>query len=167
MAKYLYLVHFVFYFYFHFKLQILFPALSKLWLFHIPYLLPAPLSPQGCAHAPQPHPTRPLNSLGTLVSWRLSESSPSKPRPSSHLLYMCWEPHIRWCMLPGWRSSERSQGSRLIETAGLLTGSPSPLASSSLPLIQPQRTAASVHWLGTNIYTWRFPLLVSFRVHSS
>jgi hypothetical protein len=38
--------------------------------------------------------------------------------------------------------SERSQGSRLIETAGPPTGSPCSSASSSFSLIHPQRSAA-------------------------
>jgi hypothetical protein len=46
---------------------------------------------------------------------------------------------------------ERSWGSRLIETVGPPTGSLSSSASSSLSLIQPQGSAAFVHWLGVNI----------------
>ena len=47
---------------------------------------------------------------------------------------------------------ERSGGQafRLIETAGPPTGSPSSV-SSSFSLIQTQGSAASVHWLGTNL----------------
>jgi hypothetical protein len=71
------------------------------------------------------------------------------------------------CCLVGGSVSERSQGSRLIETAGPLTGSPSSSASSSFPLIQQQGLAASVHWLPANICTWLFQLLVgSFRGES-
>jgi hypothetical protein len=55
------------------------------------------------------------------------------------------------CCLVGGPVFERFQGSRLIETAGSPTGSPSSSASSSFSLIQPQDSAASVHWLGTNI----------------
>ena len=54
--------------------------------------------------------------------------------------------------------SERSQGSR--ETAGPPTRSPFSSASSSLTLIQPQGSAASTHWLGTNICIWHFQSLV-------
>jgi hypothetical protein len=54
------------------------------------------------------------------------------------------------------------EGSRLIETAGPPTGSPSSSASSSFPLIQPQGPAASVHWLSVNICIWLFQLLVGF-----
>ena len=46
---------------------------------------------------------------------------------------------------------ERSQESRLIDTAGLPIGSPSSSDSFSLSLIQSQGSAASVHWLGANI----------------
>jgi hypothetical protein len=48
--------------------------------------------------------------------------------------------------------SERSQESRLVETAGLPVGSPSSSVSSSLFLIQPQESPAPVHWLGISIY---------------
>ena len=47
------------------------------------------------------------------------------------------------CCLVGGSVSERSQGSRLVETAGLPMGSSSS-ASSSLSLIQPQESLASV-----------------------
>jgi hypothetical protein len=48
----------------YFKLQILFPSWSTLPLFHISYLLPAFLSPQGCPHhPPSPHQTSKLQSL--------------------------------------------------------------------------------------------------------
>jgi hypothetical protein len=47
--------------------------------------------------------------------------------------------------------SERSQGSKLVETAGLPMGSPSSTTSSSLSLIQPQGSLASVHQLGISI----------------
>ena len=50
-------------------------------------------------------PTRPLNSLGPPGSWGLGASSLTEPRPDCPLLYMCWEPHISFCMLPGWWSS--------------------------------------------------------------
>ena len=58
------------------------------------------------------------------------------------------------CCLVGCPVSERYQGSRLIETAGPPKGSPSSLASSIFPLIQPQGSAVSVHSLGTNICVW-------------
>jgi hypothetical protein len=68
------------------------------------------------------------------------------------------------CCLVSGPVSERSLGSRFIEAAGLSTGLPSSLASSSFPLIQPQGSAASDHWLSVNICLWPFQLLVgSFR----
>jgi hypothetical protein len=87
-----------------------------LWFLHTPDFIPLhcrftlPLSsplPVFTRMSPQPiiHPTRPLNSLGTLVFWGLGASSLPEPRPSSPLLYMCWGPHISWCMLPNWWSS--------------------------------------------------------------
>jgi len=45
---------------------------------------------------------------------------------------------------------------QVIETAGLLMGLPSFSASSSPFLIQPQRSPASVHWLGVSIYIYLF-----------
>jgi hypothetical protein len=71
---------------------------------------------------------------------------------------MCWGPHISWCMLSGWCSSV-CEISRLIETAGPPTGSPSS-ASSNLSLIKPQGSSDSFHWLGANICIWLFQLLV-------
>ena len=102
---------------------------------------PIPL-PHPCFHkdVQTPHPPhlrRPLNCLGPPVS------SLTELRSGSPLLYMCWRPHISWCMLPGWCYSERSLGSRLIETAVPPTGSPSFSASSNLSLTQPQGVAAS------------------------
>jgi hypothetical protein len=47
--------------------------------------------------------------------------------------------------------SERSQGSGLVETAGLPMGLPSFSVSSSLSLIQPQGSLTSVQWLGVSI----------------
>ena len=52
--------------------------------------------------SPPPHHTWPLNSLGPPVSWRLGASSLNEHRPGSLLLYVCWEPHISWCMLSVW-----------------------------------------------------------------
>jgi hypothetical protein len=49
------------------------------------------------------------------------------------------------CCLVGVPVSERSQGSKFIESAGPPISSPSSSASSSFPLIQPQGSAASVH----------------------
>ena len=47
--------------------------------------------------------------------------------------------------------SERFQGSRLVETTGLPIGSLSSLTSTRFSLIQPQESAASVHFLGIHI----------------
>jgi hypothetical protein len=46
---------------------------------------------------------------------------------------------------------ELRQGSRLVEMAGLPMGLPSSSTSSSLSLIQPQRSLTSVHCLGVSI----------------
>ena len=76
------------------------PSRSTLQLFHNPYLLPTSFSPRGCPQS-HPHPTRLLNPPGPPVSWGLGAFSITEPRPVSPLVYMCWEPHISWCMLPG------------------------------------------------------------------
>jgi hypothetical protein len=54
---------------------------------------------------PSPHPTWPLYSLEPPVSWGLGASSLNEHGPKCPLLYVCWEPHISWCMLPVWWSS--------------------------------------------------------------
>lgn len=100
-----------------------------------------------------PQPTRLPHSLGPQISWGLGASSRTKSRPSSYLLYMCWGPHIIWCMLPGWWLSVRDLGDTgwLTLLVNLPTESPS-----SFFLIQPQGSPASVHWLGVNICIWHF-----------
>jgi hypothetical protein len=57
------------------------------------------------------------------------------------------------CCLVGGPVFERSQGSRLIKTAGPRTGPPTTLLFNFLQpsLIQQRGSAASVHWLGANI----------------
>jgi hypothetical protein len=57
------------------------------------------------------------------------------------------------CCLVGDSVFERSQGSRLVETAGLPMGLPSSSASSSFSPNQPQVSQASVYHLGVNICT--------------
>jgi hypothetical protein len=88
---------------FFFPVQILSPSWSTLWLCHIPYLLPS--DPHLQEDVLTSHPTKTLQSLGSPVSSELGSSSLTESRPSSPLLYMCWRPHISWCMLPGWRLS--------------------------------------------------------------
>ena len=68
------------------------------------------------------------------------------------LCYMCILGLIQAsvCCLVGGSVSERSWGSRLVETAGPPIGQPSS-ASSSFLLIQTRRSPASVHWLDVNI----------------
>ena len=73
------------------------------------------------------------------------------------------------CCLVGGPVSERSRGYRLIETAGLPTGSPPSSASSSFPLIQPLGSAASVHWSASDSSAscwvfWRAVMLGPFFV---
>ena len=100
----------------------MFHSRSTLWQFHIPYLLPAPLSPGGCP-PPYPHSTRPLNSLEIPVSWGVVASSLTKLRPVV-LCCICVGGLISAsiCCLVGSPVFERSQGFRLIETADPPTG---------------------------------------------
>jgi hypothetical protein len=58
------------------------------------------------------------------------------------------------CYLVGDPVSERSQASKIIETADPPTGLPSSSASSSFSLIQLQGSSDSVHWLGANNCIW-------------
>jgi hypothetical protein len=66
-------------------------------------------SPPLCLYedvpTPYPLPKQTSKLLGPPVSWGLGASSLTELRPDSPLLYMCWWPHIGWCMLPGWWSS--------------------------------------------------------------
>ena len=84
------------YLFFYSKYFILIFNMSTVLLFHISYLLPIPLSPGGC---PTVHLTWPLNSQGPQVSWGLGTASLNEHRPGNPLLYVCWEPHISWCIL--------------------------------------------------------------------
>jgi hypothetical protein len=79
-------------------LQIPFPAHPyTLLLLHIPHLLlTSHPPPHGC---PTSHSIWPLNCLEPPVSWELGTSSLNEQRPRSPLLYVCWVPHISWCML--------------------------------------------------------------------
>jgi hypothetical protein len=93
-------------------------------------------SPPSCFHKDASPATRRLKSLGPPVSWGLGASSLTKHRHGSPVLYMCWGPHISWCMLPGWWSSIwEISGVQVIDTAGPPTGSPSASASFSFSLI--------------------------------
>jgi hypothetical protein len=112
--------------------------------------------------------THPLPGLPTLWVFKSLKgvSSLTEARPGSPLLYMCWRGggvfliSAGVCCLVGGSVSERSHGSRLVETDGLPMGSPSSSASSSLSLIQPQGSPASIYWLGVNICIWLFQLPV-------
>jgi hypothetical protein len=53
---------------------------------------------------PTLHPTWSLNTLRPPVSWGLAASSLKEHRSCSLLLYMYWEPHMSWFMLPVWWS---------------------------------------------------------------
>jgi hypothetical protein len=128
--------------------HILFPPPSTLWLFHIPHLLATPLSPHACPHS---YPNWSLNSLGPPVFWVLGASSLNEHRPSTVCVLGCLM-SASVCWLVGGPVCERSQGSRLIETVGPLTGSPLSLLSFlQPPLIQQQRSTASIR-------SWYLPL---------
>ena len=85
-----------------------------------------------------PNPSRLPCSLEPQVSRELGLSSPSETRPGRLLLYMCQGPPTSLCMLlVGGSVSGISLESGLVETACLPMESPSPSASSILPLILP------------------------------
>jgi hypothetical protein len=52
---------------------------------------------------PPPHLTSELP--GASVSWGLDAPPLNENIPGSSLLYVCWGPHISWCMLSVWWSS--------------------------------------------------------------
>jgi hypothetical protein len=108
---------------------------STLQLLHIPHFLPITPTPHPPLHvdAPTPYPTWPLNSMVPPVSWGLGASSLNEYKPRSLLLYVCWGPHINWCMVPVLWSSVWSLRSRLIETAGPSIGLTFSSTSFSLP----------------------------------
>jgi hypothetical protein len=129
------------------------------WMFHIPYLLPNYLSPRESPY--HPAPTQPdLNFLRPPVSWGLGASSLTEPRPSIPLLYMCWGPHISWCMLSVWWSSVWEILRIQVNWNCWYSYRVALLSFFQLSLIQQQESAASVHWLGANICIWLIQLLV-------
>jgi hypothetical protein len=110
--------------------------------------------------APTLHPTWPLNSQGPPVSWGLGASSLNEHRPRSPLLYMCWGPHISWCMLSVWRSSVWEISGVQVKWDYWFSYRVAPLLSFFEPsLIKQQGSAASVHWLGADIWIWLLQLL--------
>jgi hypothetical protein len=134
----------------------LFILFYLLIFFYSPDFIPLPVHPLTVPHPPPPsprgchHPTRPLppQSLGTQVSLGLGAFSLTKHRPGSPLLYVFEASYqlvyaswlVARCLRDPWRS-------RLVETGLPIWSS----ASSSFSLIQPQGSAASVHWLGVGI----------------
>jgi hypothetical protein len=132
------------------------PPPSTLWLFHIP--LP---HPHIHVDVPNPYPIWPLNSLGSPVSWGLEASSLNKHRPRSPQLYVCWRPHISWCMLSVWWSSVwKISGVQMNWDCWSSYRIPFLLSFFQPSLIQQQGSAASVHWWGTNICIWLFQLCI-------
>ena len=121
----------------------------------------SPPPPVSMCKPPPPNPTWTLNSLGPPVSWRLGASSLSEHRPGSHLLYVCWGPHISWCMLPGWSSSVWEISGAQINWDWWSSYRITLLLSFFHPsLIQQQGSDDFDHWLGANICVWLFQLLV-------
>jgi hypothetical protein len=135
------------------------PGLYPTYSLIVQHPTPPPLPHVSTWMSPPPTPPD-LQTPWPPVSWGLGALSQLEHRPRSPLLYVCWGPHISWCMLPVWRSNVWEISGFQIETAGLPTGLPSSSASSSLSLIQQQGAAASVHWLGANNCIWLFQLLV-------
>jgi hypothetical protein len=90
--------------------------------------------PQPCLHmdSPTPYPIWSRNFLGPPISCGFSVSSLNEHRPMSLLLYVCWGPHISYCMLSVWGCIVWKISVVQIETADPLTGSPFSSASFSL-----------------------------------
>jgi hypothetical protein len=111
------------------------------------------LSPRGCPHSP-PHQTSPLSRAPSLLRVSCIFSDQVQTLKSSAVYVLGASYQLVWddisCLVGG-TVSERSQGSRLVETAAPPTGSPSSPASYSFSLIQAQVSPTSVHWLGINI----------------
>jgi hypothetical protein len=100
------------------------------------------------------------------VFWELGTSSLNEHRPSSPLLYVSYQLVYAASLVVVQCLRDLGQ-SRLSEASGAPTGSPSSLASFSLSPVQPQGSAASVHFLIPNICIWLIQLLVgSSRVWS-
>jgi hypothetical protein len=138
VSKYFFFFSLLFIYFFTF--QLLTPSRSTLLRFFIPFLL-FPLQEDVPYHTP----TRPPHSLVPQVSLELGTSFLTEVRSDS-LCYICVQDLIQAsvCCQVGGIFSERSQVSRLVETAGIPMVLPSYLASSSLFLIQPQGSPTSV-----------------------
>lgn len=118
----------------------------------VPHPSPPTSSPRVCSHTP--HSQNPAwypHSLGPQVSQELGTSSLTMARTGSPLLYVRGLRSASVCWLLGASVSDRSQGSMFVETAGLSMWLPSSSStSSSLFLIQSQRSLSSEHWLGVS-----------------
>ena len=163
------ILFFIFLFCFVFYIQdFILPTQSTLWLIHIQYLLPT-----LCLHEdfpalhPQPHLTSKLPRASRLLRVRMHNFWWNTDQ--AVLCSICVGDLIStgiFCLVGG-PVFERSQGSRLIETAGTPTRLPPSSASFCLSLIQPQGSASSFHCLSANICIWYFHLFGgSPRMHS-
>lgn len=98
--------------------------------------VPHPILSPYLSHLPSP--TKPPHSLGSQVSCRLGTSSLTEARSSSSLLYMSGAGMggSYQLLYAAWLVAQclKSQGSPLVETAGLHMGLQSSSASSSLSL---------------------------------
>jgi hypothetical protein len=103
----------------------------------VPHPTPPPQptpSPHECPQPPPPHLTSELPGALSLLRVRCFISEWTPGSTGNTVLYVYWLPHISWCMLSVWWSSVWGiSGSRINETTGLPTGSPSSLASFSFP----------------------------------
>ena len=137
-----------------------------------PHTTPSPHptpSPHGCPH-PISHLTCKLPGTSSLLRVRciISEWTQTWKSPTVCVFGEGCLISAGICCLFGGPVFERSQEFRLINTAGPVFYRIALLLSFFQPsLIQKQKSAASVHWLGTNISTWFFQLFVeSFRGQS-
>lgn len=94
-------------------------------------------------------PSRSPHSLGPQVSPGLCASSLTEVKPGSLLPYVCWLPPV--CCLDGDSVQELLGVLTQLSLLVFLWGITLPFSFFSLPLIQPQRSLASVQWLGVRI----------------
>jgi len=102
-----------------------------------------PISPPLPPPLPPPHQSSKLPGASSLLKVRYI--SLTEPRPGSPLLYLCWGPHLSWCMLPGWWSSVWGISGVEVETAGPPTEWSSSSAFSSFSLIH--LTLSTACWI--------------------
>ena len=102
-----------------------------------------------------PHHTNPPHYLGPQVFQGLGASYFTETKSGSAVSVACVLGASYQLVYAAWLVSQclsDLQGSSLVETVGLSMESPSYSDSSSISLLQPQGSLASVHWLGVSMF---------------